>query len=46
MTKRMLLVGLPESERHAAELDTPLPAGIEELKKKRSARRRARSEDL
>merc|ERR1740121_261353 len=46
MTRRMLLVGLPESERHAAELDAPLPAGIEELTKKRSARRRARSEDL
>jgi len=46
MTRRMLLVGLPESERRAAELDAPLPAGMEELKRKRAARRRARSEDL
>jgi len=46
MTKRMLLVGLPESERHAAELDAPLPVGMDQLKRKRTARRRARSEDL
>jgi len=46
MTKRMLLVGLPESERHAAELDAPLPVGMEGLKRKRTERRRARSEDL
>jgi len=46
MTRRMLLVGLPESERQAARLDAPLPAGMDELKKKRTARRRARSEDL
>merc|ERR1719382_1667601 len=42
MTRRMLLVGLPESERRAAELDAPLPAGMEELKRKRAARTRAR----
>jgi len=46
MTRRMLLVGLPESERQAAKLDAPLPAGMDELRKKRTARRRARSEDL
>lgn len=46
MTRRMLLVGLPESERQAAKLDAPLPAGMDELKRKRTARRRARSEDL
>jgi len=46
MTRRMLLVGLPESERRAVGLDAPLPAGMGELKRKRAARRRARSEDL
>jgi len=46
MTRRMLLVGLPEGEREAAKLDAPLPAGMDELKKKRKERRRARSEDL
>ncbi|CAK0827083.1 unnamed protein product, partial [Prorocentrum cordatum] len=46
MTRRMLLVGLPESERQAAKLDAPLPAGMDELRKKRTARRRARGEDL
>jgi hypothetical protein len=46
MTRRMLMVGLPESERAAVHKDAPVPAGIDELKKKRTQRRRARSEDL
>jgi len=46
MTRRMLLVGLPESERAAVKMTAAAPAGIDELKKKRAARKRARSEDL
>eukprot|EP00928_Gymnodinium_smaydae_P008810 TRINITY_DN13241_c0_g1_i2.p1 TRINITY_DN13241_c0_g1~~TRINITY_DN13241_c0_g1_i2.p1 ORF type:complete len:215 (+),score=50.91 TRINITY_DN13241_c0_g1_i2:59-703(+) len=45
LTRRMLVAGLPESERAAPALSAEAPAGIEELKRKRTARR-ARGEEL